>query len=150
MKAFCNKFYSFLWFPVAGPCQIWGTILVINGFWNWSYKKIISTKNVFLNSYSTLKKSRKIQMIFVIENSLSKPNFGTFWYSPALLISKKISNALFFGYQYLVRHEFCIHILKWYTTTELMLPWIQERSFLLPSTSIFPYYLGPLLICTLV
>ena len=44
-----------------------GIILVKRGFKIEITKKIILTKNVFLNSYSLLKKKRKIRMIFDIE-----------------------------------------------------------------------------------
>ena len=43
------------------------------------YQKMSLTKNVLLNWYSSMKKKRKIWMIFDIENWLWKSNFGTFW-----------------------------------------------------------------------
>ena len=45
---------------------------------NWFYQKMPITKNVLPNVYSSMKKQlRKIWMIFDIENSLWKSNFGT-------------------------------------------------------------------------
>ena len=79
----------------ARPRQKLDMILVINWFWNWSYQKIILTKNVLLNSYSSLKKKcRKIRMIFDIENSLWKSNFGTFWGLALQICKKKIKFVL--------------------------------------------------------
>ena len=57
-----------------------GVILVIKWFWNWSQQKMIFTKKVRLNWYSSMKFFfRKIRMIFDIENSLWKSKIGTFW-----------------------------------------------------------------------
>ena len=56
-----------------------GVILVIKWFWNWSQQKMIFTKKVRLNWYSSMKFFfRKIRMIFDIENSLWKSKIGTF------------------------------------------------------------------------
>ena len=57
-----------------------GVILVIMWFWNWSQQKMLFTKKVRLNWYSSMKFFfRKIRMIFDIENSLWKSKIGTFW-----------------------------------------------------------------------
>ena len=57
-----------------------GVILLIKWFRNWSQQKMLFTKKVRLNWYSTMKFFfRKIRMIFDIENSLWKPKIGTFW-----------------------------------------------------------------------
>ena len=57
-----------------------GVILVIKWFKNWSQQKMLFTKKVRLNRYSSMKFFfRKIRMIFDIENSLWKSKIGTFW-----------------------------------------------------------------------
>ena len=57
-----------------------GVILVIKWFKNWSQQKMLFTKKVRLNWYSSMKIFfRKIRMIFDIENSLWKSKIGTFW-----------------------------------------------------------------------
>ena len=58
-------------------------------------------------------------MIFGIKNSLWKSYFGTFLRGLAPWICKK-KNALSSGYQYHMGH-LILHILKWYSTTEVML-----------------------------
>ena len=46
----------------------------------WCYTKLVKTKNVPLNWYfSTKNFFRKIGVIFDVENSLWKSDFGTFW-----------------------------------------------------------------------
>ena len=56
--------------------------LVIKWFKNWCYQIMSITKNVPLNLYSSIKKLRKIRMIFDAENWLWKSNFGTVWHLP--------------------------------------------------------------------
>ena len=57
-----------------------GVILVIKWFKNWSQQKMLFTKKVRLNWYSSMNFFfRKIRMIFDIENSLWKSKIGTFW-----------------------------------------------------------------------
>ena len=61
-------------------CQRLGVILVIKWFKNWSQQKMLFTKKVHLNWYSSMNFFfRKIRMIFDIENSLWKSKIGTFW-----------------------------------------------------------------------
>ena len=65
--------------PVAVRQKL-GVILVIKWFKNWSKEKMLFTKKVRLNWYSSMKIFLvKIQMIFDIENSLWKSKIGTFW-----------------------------------------------------------------------
>ena len=56
-----------------------GVILVIKWFKNWSQQKMLFTKKVRLNWYSSMNFFLKIRMIFDIENSLWKSKIGTFW-----------------------------------------------------------------------
>ena len=56
-------------------------------------------KNVLVNFNSSLKKIRKIRIVFYRENSLSKSNFGTFWRDLALQRMCK-KNTLSSGNQY--------------------------------------------------
>ena len=57
-----------------------GVILVIKWFKNWSQQKMLFTKKVRLNWYSSMKFFyRKSGMIFDIENSLWKSKIGSFW-----------------------------------------------------------------------
>ena len=57
-----------------------GVILVIKWFKNWSQQKMLFTKKVRLNWYSSMNFFFiKIRMIFDIENSLWKSKIGTFW-----------------------------------------------------------------------
>ena len=62
--------------PVAVRQKL-GVILVIKWFKNWSQQKMLFTKKVRLNWYSSMIFFRKIRMIFDIENSLWKSNFCT-------------------------------------------------------------------------
>ena len=65
--------------PVAVRQKL-GVILVIKWFKNWSKEKMLFTKKVRLNWYSSMNFFfRKIRMIFDIENSLWKSKIGTFW-----------------------------------------------------------------------
>ena len=72
-------------YQILGLCQVTvrqklGVILVIKCFKNWSQQKMLFTKKVHLNWYSSMKNFlRKIRMIFDIENSLWKSKIGTFW-----------------------------------------------------------------------
>ena len=50
--------------------------------------KNINTKNVLQNFYSSMKKIRKIWIIFNVENWLWKSDFGTFWHLPITPILK--------------------------------------------------------------
>mgnify|MGYP006863675160 CR=1 FL=1 len=60
--------------------HILGIILVINWFKNWSQQKMLFTKKVRLNWYSSMNFFfGKIRMIFDVENSLWKSKIGTFW-----------------------------------------------------------------------
>ena len=59
-----------------------GVILVIKWFKNWSQQKMLFTKKVRLNWYSSkIFFFIKIRMIFDIENSLWKSKIGTFWWT---------------------------------------------------------------------
>ena len=65
--------------PVAVRQKL-GVILVIKWLKNWSQQKMLFTKKVRLNWYSSMNFFfRKIRMIFDIENSLWKSKIGTFW-----------------------------------------------------------------------
>ena len=56
---------------------------------NWCYQKKLITKNVLLNSYSSMKKKiRKIRMISDVETWVWKSNLGTFWHLPITPIHK--------------------------------------------------------------
>ena len=57
-----------------------GVILVIKWFKNWRQQKMLFTKKVRLNWYSSMNFFfRKIQSFFYIENWLRKSDLGTFW-----------------------------------------------------------------------
>ena len=57
-----------------------GVILVIKRFKNWSQEKMLFTKKLRLNWYSSMNFFLEIiRMIFDIENSLWKSKNGTFW-----------------------------------------------------------------------
>ena len=63
---------------LVASCQKLGIILENKVIWKLMLSKKVNNKNVLLNSYSSVKKIRKIPMIFDIENLLWKSNFGTF------------------------------------------------------------------------
>jgi hypothetical protein len=71
---------------------------------------------VFLNWFSSIKKMRKIPMIFDIENWLWKSNFSTFWYlliTPILKIQSFPFGMLIFRQK---SFQFCILLLENLTT----------------------------------
>ena len=76
--------YQILCLHPLTVCQKLGVILVIKWFLNWSQQKMLFTKNLRLNWYSSMKIFfRKIWMIFDIENSKFK--------SPKLALFDKLS-----------------------------------------------------------
>ena len=71
--------YQILGLHQVTVCQKLGVILVIKWFKNWSQQKVLFTKKVRLNWYSSMKLFfRKFRMIFDIENPLWKSKIGTF------------------------------------------------------------------------
>ena len=85
-KVFCQEWTVVKWnYQILGlhqvtVCQKLDVILVIKWFKNWSQQKMLFTKKVRLNWYSSMNFFfRKIRMIFDIENSLWKSKIGTFW-----------------------------------------------------------------------
>ena len=69
------------------------------------------------------KKIGKIRMIFDIENSLWKSNFGTFWQGLALRICKKINFHLSSGYYFTIGH-LILTTRPWFIQPWITLLWV--------------------------